>query len=186
MAALHDVVTSGKARYIGASTMWAWQFAKAQEVARRNGWTPFISMQNQINLLYREEEREMIPLCLDQGVGLIPWSPIARGRLARPAGVETDRTGKDAYGKFLFSRTETADAAVIGAVQALAAELGRTMAQVAMAWTRQKPGVTAPIVGFTKASQLQDAVDGLTLTLTPDQIARLEAPYIPHQALGQE
>ncbi len=186
MAALHDVVTSGKARYIGASTMWAWQFAKAQEVARRNGWTPFISMQNQINLLYREEEREMIPLCLDQGVGLIPWSPIARGRLARPAGVETDRTGKDAYGKFLFSRTETADAAVIGAVQALAAELGRTMAQVAMAWTRQKPGVTAPIVGFTKASQLQDAVDGLSLTLTPDQIARLEAPYIPHQALGQE
>jgi aryl-alcohol dehydrogenase-like predicted oxidoreductase len=100
--------------------------------------------------------------------------------------VETDRTGKDAYGKFLFSRTETADAAVIGAVQALAAELGCTMAQVAMAWTRQKPGVTAPIVGFTKASQLQDAVDGLTLTLTPDQIARLEAPYIPHQALGQE
>ena len=186
MAALHDVVKSGKARYIGASTMWAWQFAKAQEVARRNGWTPFISMQNQINLLYREEEREMIPLCLDQGVGLIPWSPIARGRLARPAGVETDRTGKDAYGKFLFSRTETADAAVIGAVQALAAELGRTMAQVAMAWTRQKPGVTAPIVGFTKASQLQDAVDGLSLTLTPDQIARLEAPYIPHQALGQE
>jgi aryl-alcohol dehydrogenase-like predicted oxidoreductase len=186
MAALHDVVTSGKARYIGASTMWAWQFAKAQEVARRNGWTPFISMQNQINLLYREEEREMIPLCLDQGVGLIPWSPIARGRLARPAGVETDRTGKDAYGKFLFSRTETADAAVIGAVQALAAELGRTMAQVAMAWTRQKPGVTAPIVGFTKASQLQDAVDGLSLLLTPDQIARLEAPYIPHQALGQE
>lgn len=186
MAALHDVVTSGKARYIGASTMWAWQFAKAQEVARRNGWTPFISMQNQINLLYREEEREMIPLCLDQGVGLIPWSPIARGRLARPAGVETERTGKDAYGKFLFARTEAADAAVIAVVQALAAELGRTMAQVAMAWTRQKPGVTAPIVGFTKASQLQDAVEGLTLTLTAAQIARLEAPYIPHQALGQE
>jgi aryl-alcohol dehydrogenase-like predicted oxidoreductase len=186
MAALHDVVTSGKARYIGASTMWAWQFAKAQEVARRNGWTPFVSMQNQINLLYREEEREMIPLCLDQGVGLIPWSPIARGRLARPAGEETDRTSKDAYGKFLFARTEAADAAVIAVVQALAAELGRPMAQVAMAWTRQKPGVTAPIVGVTKASQLQDAVDGLTLTLTPDQIARLEAPYIPHQALGQE
>lgn len=186
MAALHDVVTSGKARYIGASTMWAWQFAKAQEVARRNGWTPFVSMQNQINLLYREEEREMIPLCLDQGVGLIPWSPIARGRLARPAGEETDRTGKDAYGKFLFARTETADAAVIAVVQALAAELGRPMAQVAMAWTRQKPGVTAPIVGVTKASQLQDAVDGLTLTLTADQISRLEAPYIPHQALGQE
>ena len=186
MQALHDVVRSGKARYIGTSTMWAWQFAKAQEVARRNGWTPFISMQNQINLLYREEEREMIPLCLDQGVGMIPWSPIARGRLARPAGVETDRTGKDAYGKFLFGKTEAADAAVIAEVQALAGELGRPMAQVAMAWTRQKPGVTAPIVGVTKASQLQDALDGLTLTLTPDQIARLEAPYTPHLPLGQE
>ena len=186
MQALHDVVKSGKARYIGASTMWAWQFAKAQAVARDNGWTPFIAMQNQISLLYREEEREMIPLCLDQGVGLIPWSPIARGRLARPAGTETERTAQDAYGKFLFARTEAADGAVIAAVQALAAELDRPMAQVAMAWVRQKPGVTAPIVGFTKASQLQDAVDGLTLTLTPAQIARLEAPYVPHQPLGQE
>lgn len=186
MSALHDVVRSGKARYIGASTMWAWQFAKAQEVARQNGWTAFVSMQNQINLLYREEEREMIPLCLDQGVGMIPWSPIARGRLARPAGAETDRTAKDAYGKFLFGGTQTADAAVIAAVQDLAAELDRPMAQVAMAWTRQKPGVTAPIVGVTTAGQLRDAIDGLTLTLTPDQIARLEAPYTPHLPLGQE
>lgn len=186
MEALHDVVKSGKARYIGASTMWAWQFAKAQEVARANGWTPFISMQNQINLLYREEEREMIPLCLDQGVGCIPWSPIARGRLARPSGAVTDRTAKDAYGKFLFDRTAEADAAVITEVQNLAAELGRPMAQVAMAWVRQKPGVAAPIIGITRADQLQDALAGLDLTLTPEQVARLEAPYVPHAPLGQE
>jgi aryl-alcohol dehydrogenase-like predicted oxidoreductase len=186
MEALHDVVKSGKARYIGASTMWAWQFAKAQEVARCHGWTQFVSMQNQINLLYREEEREMIPLCLDQGVGLIPWSPIARGRLARPAGVQTERTEQDAYGKFLFARTEAADAAVIAAVQALAVELGRPMAQVAMAWTRQKPGVAAPIIGVTRASQLQEAIEGLSLILTSDQIVRLEAPYVPHLPLGQD
>ena len=186
MAALHDVVRSGKARYIGASTMWAWQFAKAQGVARANGWTPFISMQNQINLLYREEEREVIPLCLDQGVGLIPWSPIARGHLARPVGAETDRTAKDAYGRFLFDRTAEADAQVITAVQDLATELDRPMAQVALAWVRQKPGVTAPIIGVTKAEQLADAVAGLSLTLTPDQMARLEARYVPHAPLGQE
>jgi len=180
------VVKSGKARYIGASTMWSWQFAKAQEVARRNGWTPFISMQNQISLLYREEEREMIPLCQDQGVGLIPWSPIARGRLARPAGAMTDRTARDAYGKFLFDRTAEADAAIITAVQTLAEELGRPMAQVALAWVRQKPGVTAPIIGVTRPDQLQDALAGLDLTLAPDQIARLEAPYSPRAPLGQE
>ena len=186
MLALHDVVISGKARYIGASSMPAWKFAKAQQVARTNGWTPFIAMQNQISLLYREEEREMIPLCRDQGVGLIPWSPIARGRLARPAGTETDRTGKDAYMKYLFDRTQEADAKVIAEVQRLAVELGRPMAQVALAWVREKPGVTAPIIGVTKADQLTEAVAGLSLTLTPDQIARLEAPYIPHQPLGLE
>ena len=185
MEALHDVVKSGKARYLGASTMWAWQFAKAQQVARANGWTQFVSMQNQINLLYREEEREMEPLCLDQGVGLIPWSPIARGRLARPAGAETERTAQDAYGKFLFGNTAGADARVIAAVQTLAAELGCPMAQVAMAWVRQKAGVAAPIIGITKASQLHEAVAGLSLTLTPDQIAALEGPYIPHAPLGQ-
>lgn len=186
MEALHDVVRAGKARYIGASTMWAWQFAKAQEVARRHGWTPFISMQNQINLLYREEEREVIPLCQDQGIGLIPWSPIARGRLARPAGAETERMRQDAYGKFLFDRTAEADAGVIGAVQALARQLGCPMAHVALAWLRQKPGVTAPIIGVTKAAQLQDAVAGLSLVLTADQMALLEASYLPHAPLGQE
>ena len=186
MEALHDVVKSGKARYIGASTMWAWQFAKAQEVAKANGWTRFVSMQNQISLLYREDEREMIPLCVDQGVGLIPWSPIARGKLARPAGVQTDRTAKDQYMKFLFDKTEAADAHVIGAVQALATTLGRPMAQVAMAWVRQKAGVTAPIVGVTKPEQLADALGGLDLVLTPHQIAELEAPYVPRVPLGQE
>ncbi|MBC7477187.1 MAG: aldo/keto reductase [Pseudorhodobacter sp.] len=186
MGALHDVVRMGKARYIGASTMWAWQFAKAQQVARTHGWTPFVSMQNQINLLYREEEREMVPLCLDEGVGMIPWSPIARGRLARPAGAETDRTRQDAYGRFLFDKTAEADAAVIGAVQALAGQLGCPMAHVALAWLRQKPGMTAPIIGVTKAAQLDEAVAGLSLTLTPEQVALLEAPYLPHVALGQE
>ncbi len=186
MEALNDVVRSGKARYIGASTMWAWQFAKAQEVARRHGWTQFVAMQNQISLLYREEEHEMIPLCLDQGVGLIPWSPIARGKLARPAGAATERTGKDRYMKFLFDKTVEADNLVIAAVQALAAELGRPMAQIAMAWVRQKPGVTAPIVGVTKPDQLTEALDGLDLVLTPGQIAGLEAPYIPRTPVGQE
>ena len=186
MEALHDVVKSGKARYIGASTMWAWQFAKAQEVARANGWTPFVSMQNQISLLYREDEREMIPLCLDQGAGLIPWSPIARGKLARPAGAQTPRAGQDKYMQYLFSKTEEADARVISAVQALATELGRPMAQVALAWVRQKAGVTAPIIGVTKPEQLTEALAGLDLVLTPGQIAVLEAPYIPRMPLGQE
>ena len=186
MEAMHDVVKSGKARYIGASTMWAWQFAKAQEVARANGWTRFVSMQNQISLLYREEEREMVPLCLDQGVGLIPWSPIARGKLARPAGVQTPRTAQDRYMKFLFDATAAADAQVIGAVQTLAGELGRPMAQVAMAWVRQKTGVTAPIIGVTKPEQLADAIGGLDLVLTPGQIADLEARYVPHVPLGQD
>ena len=185
MQALHDVVRAGKARYIGASTMWAWQFAKAQELARAHGWTRFVSMQNQINLIYREEEREMIPLCADQGVGLIPWSPIARGRLARPVGAETARTAQDAYAQFLFGQTGAADAMVITAVAELASETGRKMAQVALAWVRQKPGVAAPIIGVTKSDQLDEAIAGLDLVLSPDQTARLEAPYIPHAALGQ-
>lgn len=183
MEALHDVVKAGKARYIGASTMYAWQFAKAQEVAKANGWTRFIAMQNQINLIYREEEREMIPLCLDQGVGLIPWSPIARGRLARGVGATTARTEGDAYGRYLYAKTEAADTEVIREVEAVAAETGRTMAQVALAWVRQKPGVTAPIIGFSKPDQFTQTLSGLDLTLSPDQTARLEAPYIPHVAL---
>jgi len=183
MEALHDVVKAGKARYIGASTMYAWQFAKAQEVARANGWTRFIAMQNQVNLIYREEEREMIPLCHDQGVGLIPWSPIARGRLARAQGAETNRTQGDAYARYLYAKTEAADAEVIRAVEAVAGELGRTMAQVALAWLRQKPGVTAPIIGFSRPEQFTETLAGLDLILSPDHVARLETPYIPHVAL---
>jgi aryl-alcohol dehydrogenase-like predicted oxidoreductase len=179
MRALDDLIRSGKVRYIGASTMFAWQFAKMQAAARANNWTPFISMQNQINLIYREEEREMIPLCLDEGVGLIPWSPIARGRLARPAGVSTARTETDAYGRMLFARTETADAQVIAAVQAVAADVGRPMAQVALAWVRQKPGVVAPIVGYSRPDQIAEIIAGLDLILTDQQLARLEEPYVP-------
>jgi aryl-alcohol dehydrogenase-like predicted oxidoreductase len=180
MEALHDVVKAGKARYIGASMMFAWQFAKAQEVAKTNGSSLFISMQNQISLIYREEEREMIPLCLDQGVGLIPWSPIARGRLARPHGVMTERGQTDKYQKMLYDKTEAQDGLVIDAVGTIARELGRPMAQVALAWVRQKAGVAAPIIGFSKPEQLAEAIAGLDLVLSPDQIQQLERPYLPH------
>ncbi len=184
MQALHDVVRAGKARYLGASSMFAWQFAKAQAVARANGWTPFISMQNQINLIYREEEREMVPLCRDQGVGLIPWSPIARGRLARPWGAVTERAGSDAYMRVLYDRSEAADRKVVDAVAEVAAETGRSMAQVALAWVRGKAGVAAPIIGVSRMAQLTDALDGLSLDLTAAQVARLEAPYVPHAVAG--
>lgn len=184
MQALDDLIRAGKVRYIGASSMYAWQFAKMQAAARAHGWAPFVSMQNQINLIYREEEREMIPLCRDQGVGLIPWSPIGRGRLARPAGAVTKRVELDAFGRSMYERFEAADRAVIDAVQAVAQDCGRTMAQVALAWVRQKPGVTAPIVGFTRAEQFDDIIAGLDLVLTAEQIAMLEAPYIPHAIAG--
>ena len=184
MAALHDVVKAGKARYIGASTMYGWQFAKAQEVAKANGWTRFISMQNQVNLIYREEEREMIPLCLDQGVGLIPWSPIARGRLARPRGTVTARAETDNFQKKMYEKTELQDGLIIDEVEAIARELGRPMAHVALAWVRQKPGVSAPIIGFSKPVQLTEAIAGLDLTLSQDNIQRLEASYVPHVPVG--
>jgi 1-deoxyxylulose-5-phosphate synthase len=184
MAALHDVVKAGKARYIGASSMFAWQFAKAQAVAAQNGWTKFISMQNHVNLIYREEEREMIPLCLDQGVGLIPWSPIARGRLARPDGAKTSRSSTDQYQKTLYEKTEDADARVVAAVENVAKELGHPMAQVALAWVRQKQGVAAPIIGTSKVTQLDEAIAGLSLVLDAAHIAKLEADYVPHVVAG--
>ena len=184
MQALDDLIRWGKVRYIGASSMFAWQFAKMQAAARANSWTPFISMQNQINLIYREEEREMIPLCLDQSVGLIPWSPIARGRLARPAGVSTPRTETDAYGRMLYARTETADAQVIAEVQAVAADMGRSMAQVALAWVRQKPGVVAPIVGYSRPDQFAEVIAGLDLVLTDQQLVRLENSYVHRHTAG--
>ena len=184
MEALHDVVKAGKARYIGASSMYAWQFAKAQSVARTNGWTPFVTMQNHLNLLYREEEREMIPLCADQGVGLIPWSPQARGRLSRPRGTETTRGGSDLYARTLYTATEEADGRVIDAVEAVAKARGLAMAQVALAWVLAKPGVSAPIVGATRPEQLDDAVAALDLVLTAEETAQVEAPYVPHAISG--
>lgn len=184
MKALDDLIRWGKVRYIGASTMFAWQFAKMQQLARDNGLNTFISMQNQINLIYREEEREMVPLCLDQGVGLIPWSPVARGRLTRPAGSITARSEADAYAQTLYRSMEAADRAVIDAVEAVATETGRSMAQVALAWVRAKPGVAAPIVGYSRPEQFADILAGLDLVLAPEQIARLEAHYVPHAPAG--
>ena len=186
MEALHDIVKSGRARYIGASSMHAWQFAKAQHVAERNGWTRFVSMQPQVSLLYREEEREMIPQCIDMGVAVLPWSPLARGILTRPYGdqTKTTRSETDLFTKHLFARTAENDRLVVDAVQQVAAEAQLPMAEVAMAWLLAKPGITAPIVGVTKLPQLADAIAALAVKLTDDQIAALEAPYLPRPVVG--
>ncbi|MGW1993016.1 aldo/keto reductase [Embleya sp. NPDC001921] len=181
MEALHDVVKAGKARYIGASSMYAWQFAKAQYTAERHGWTRFVSMQNHLNLLYREEEREMLPLCADQGVGVIPWSPLARGRLTRDWGADSARSETDEFGKTLYGE---ADRPIVEAVATIAAERGVSRAQVALAWIASRPGVTAPIVGAGKPGHIQDAVAALSLTLTEDEIDRLERPYTPRPVAG--
>ncbi len=186
MEALHDVVRAGKARYIGASSMFAWQFAKAQHTAETNGWTTFVSMQNHYNLIYREEEREMIPLCLDQGVGCIPWSPLARGVLAgtrsRDGGRHTTRSSTDPFTDHLYSQPTDFD--VVDAVAQVAAGRGVPPAQVALAWLLAKPGVTAPIVGSTKRQHLEDALAAEELTLSDDEVAQLEKPYVPHPVLG--
>jgi 1-deoxyxylulose-5-phosphate synthase len=186
MEALHDVVRAGKARYLGASSMFAWQFAKAQHAAERNGWTPFVAMQNHYNLVYREEEREMIPQCMDQGVGVLPWSPLARGFLAgtrtREGRRRTTRAETDAFGHELYGRPEDFD--VAECLAQVAAERGAPPAQVALAWLLRKPGVTAPIVGATKLSHLEDALAAAELALTEDEIARLEELYRPHPVLG--
>jgi aryl-alcohol dehydrogenase-like predicted oxidoreductase len=181
MEALHDVVRAGKARYIGASSMYAWQFAKAQQVADQNGWTRFVSMQNHYNLIYREEEREMIPLCRDQGVGVIPWSPLARGRLTRPWDTKTSRSESDEFGSSLY-RDE--DSTVVERVLAIASRHGVAPAQVALAWLLAQPGVTSPIVGITKAEHLSDAVAAVDLELTSDQLEELGADYVPHGIAG--
>ncbi len=183
MEALHDIVKAGKARYIGASSMFAWQFAKAQEVARANGWTRFIAMQNHVNLLYREEEREMLPLCADQGVGVIPWSPLARGRLARAWDETTVRSETDGFGKLLYRQQEDADRAIVESVGAIAADRGVSRATVALAWHFTK-GVTAPIIGATKPGHIGAALEALTLGLTDEEVARLEAPYLPKAPVG--
>lgn len=184
MEALHDVVKAGKARYIGASSMYAWQFAKAQHVAAANGWSRFVSMQNYLNLLYREEEREMIPLCQDQGVELMPWSPLARGRLTRPKGQETARTLSDVSGKSFYAGTEVEDGRVIDVVEQIASERGLPMAQVALAWVLRHRAVSAPIIGASKPEHLDDAIAALGLQLSDEEVARLEAPYVPHAVTG--
>lgn len=183
METLHDIVKAGKARYIGASSMAAWQFAKAQEAARSRGWTTFVSMQNHVNLLYREEEREMIPLCRDQGVSLIPWSPLARGRLARAWDETTVRNETDGFGKTLYTQNIDADRAVIETVGAIAEERGTSRATVALAWHFAK-GITAPIIGATKPGHIGAALDAMSLRLSEEDIERLEAPYLPKSPVG--
>ena len=184
METLHDIVKSGKARYIGASSMAAWQFAKAQEVARANGWTPFISMQNHVNLLYREEEREMIPLCRDQGVGIIPWSPLARGKLARAWDESTVRSETDGFGKMLYTQNVDADRAIVEAVGKIAEARGVSRATVALAWHFAVDGITAPIIGATKDGHIAAAVAAMSLDLTQEEVESLESPYAPKTPVG--
>jgi len=184
MEALHDVVKAGKARYIGASSMYAWQFLKALHTAEKNGWTRFVSMQNYLNLLYREEEREMLPLCREEGIGLIPWSPLARGRLTRDWDETSARSETDEFGKSLYAKTADADRRVVECVAEIARKRGVARAQVALAWVLQKSPVTAPIVGATKMHHLDDAVATLSVQLTADEMTALEAPYVPHPVLG--
>jgi aryl-alcohol dehydrogenase-like predicted oxidoreductase len=186
LEALHDVVRAGKARYIGASSMYAWQFCKAQYLARLNGWTRFVSMQNHYNLIYREEEREMMPFCQDDGVGVIPWSPLARGRLTRPWGEQgsTTRVSTDEFGNKVYSKTEEADRRVVERLIDVAAARGVPPAQVALAWMLTKPFVASPIIGATKMKHLEDAIGAITLDLSPAEVSTLEAAYVPHPVLG--
>jgi aryl-alcohol dehydrogenase-like predicted oxidoreductase len=184
LEALHDVVKAGKARYIGASSMYAWQFSKALYTARQNGWTEFISMQDHVNLLYREEEREMLPLCADQGIAVMPWSPLARGRLTRDWNATSERESTDSFGKTLYGAD--ADRAIIEAVATIARARNVSRAQVALAWLLQKPGITSPIIGASKPQHLEDAVAALSLKLTPEEVKALEAPYLPHAIAGHQ
>jgi 1-deoxyxylulose-5-phosphate synthase len=181
LEALHDVVKAGKARYLGASSMWAWQFSKAQYTARANGWTPFVSMQNHYNLLNREEEREMLPLCRDLGVGVTPWSPLARGRLTRGWNSTTHRMETDEVGKALY---HDGDRDIVDATAKVAAERGAPMAQVALAWLLRQPGVTSPIIGASRPEQLLDGVAALSLRLSDEEAAALESPYTPRPVAG--
>jgi len=184
LEALNDVVRSGRARYLGASSMSAWQFAKALALQRQNGWARFVSMQSQYNLITREDERELIPLSVDAGIGLTPWSPLARGRLTRDWDATTARSETDQYGKTLYTQSEDSDRAIAAAVAEIAAERGVPRAQVALAWVSANPAVTAPIVGATKPNHLDDAIASLSLALSADEMARLEAPYTPRLPEG--
>jgi len=183
LEALHDVVKAGKVRYIGASSMAAWQFSKALYLQQLNGWTRFVTMQDHYNLVYREEEREMFPLCADQKIGVLPWSPLARGKLTRDWDEKTNRSEKDEFGKTLYS-AESADRAVADAVRVIAEGRGVPRAQVALAWVRSNSVVSAPIVGASKPQHLHDAVSSLELTLTPEEKTELENPYVPHEIAG--
>ena len=184
MEALHDVVKAGKARYLGASSMYAWQFSKALHTAKENGWTRFVSMQNHYNLLNREEEREMLPLCAAEGIGVLPWSPLARGRLARPWGTHTERMQKDDVSRKLYEATDTQDQKVVDRVGEVAERRGVPRAQVALAWLLSKPTVTAPIIGASKSNHLEDAMAALSLKLSKEEIAALEESYVPHGIVG--
>ncbi len=188
LEALHDVVKAGKARYIGASSMHAWQFTKALYLADLHGWTRFVSMQNHYNLIYREEEREMMQLCQAEQIGVIPWSPLARGRLTRPwdQRSNTDRAGTDEFGKKLYAKTEESDKAVVDQVEQLAKQKNVPMAQIATAWMLSKPFVTAPSSAPQNPNHITDAVAALELKLTEEEIKSLEAHYIPHPTLGFE
>lgn len=184
MEALHDVVKSGKVRYIGASSMFTWQFQKANHIASQHGWTPFVSMQNHLNLLYREEEREMLPYCEEEGIGVIPWSPLARGRLTRDWEETSVRSENDAFANHLYNATADADRQIISAVKKIAEERGVSRAQIALAWVLHKQPVSAPIIGATKAHHLTDAVSALEIELTPAELKQLEAFYVPHEVAG--
>ena len=183
MEALNDVVRAGKVRYLGASSMWAWQFATAQHVADTNGWTRFVSMQNHYNLLHREEEREMLPLCADQGIGVIPWSPLARGHLTRPWASTTDRTATDDFGRTLYG-TVDCDAEIVERVAQVASDRGVPMATIALAWVLRHPQVSAPIIGATKPHHIDDAVAALDIELSDDEVTLLTEAYTPHPVVG--
>ncbi|WFB61761.1 aldo/keto reductase [Paenibacillus sp. BR1-192] len=184
MEALHDVVKAGKVRYIGASAVYAWQFLKAQHTAEKNGWTRFVSMQNHYNLIYREEEREMLPLCQSEKIGVIPYSPLASGRLTRDWSETTQRSETDMVQKSKYDATADADRIIVERLAGIANERGIPRVQVALAWLLQKEPITAPIVGATKISHLEDAAAALTVKLTPEEMASLEEPYIPHRVVG--
>ena len=184
LEALHDVVKAGKVRYIGASSMYAWQFARALAISERHGWTRFVTMQNQVNLLYREEEREMLPLCAAEGIGVIPWSPQARGRLTRDWSITSTRSETDESVGRLFANSADADRKVVDRVAEVAAARGVSRAQVALAWLLAKPVITAPIVGATKLQHLHDAIASVKVKLSKDEIASLEEPYVPHAVVG--
>lgn len=184
MEALHDIVKSGKVRYIGASSMYAWQFQQAQHVAEKNGWTKFVSMQNLVNLIYREEEREMLPFCKSDGIAVTPWSPLAKGRLVRDVDTQTERSEIDPAGKNFFGNIQNGDKEIIERVAEIANERGASRAQIALAWVLQKEEVTSPIIGTTKLHQLEDSVKALSIDLTEEEIAYLEEPYVPHAIVG--